>query len=188
MRAKKTLLTLTIVGLMALFLCLPASVFAGPGPNSSSVPTGYKKSGPSPAAFLLAGWRPNLDEFGEETGFGVLEVYIWVGAKLYIGIIQLDQPESAWTTPPTTATDLVITVDENDDISGWIFPSQIADEYKMPPDAVVVVLEEKDISDYELLLNVTTDDLAIDVSGGTIPLGFKHLLSCNVRLTFLIPQ
>ncbi|MCG7852960.1 MAG: hypothetical protein MIO92_10605, partial [Methanosarcinaceae archaeon] len=98
MNLRKSFLTLTIVGIMALMLCLAGTAIAGPGPNAGTVPTGYKTSGPSPKAFLMAGWIPNgfLNE-DPNRPIGILEAYVWLDGKLYFGILDKQHPENVMT-------------------------------------------------------------------------------------------
>ena len=92
MKSRKSLLTLTVTGIMVLLLCLTGTTLAGPGPNPGSGDTD-KIIGPSPKAFLLVGWIPNDDY--DETSEGTLEAYVWVNGKVYIGIIDREHPEIA---------------------------------------------------------------------------------------------
>jgi len=186
MSSRKSFWLISFSVCLILVFCLSGNAAAGPGPNSDSVAKSYKKTGPSPEAFLLVGWIPLGYEIGGKQR-GILEAYTWVNGKLYIGIIQFEHPE-----------DLMKGISENDllakfDIDGiltesWLFPSEIAQDYKVFDSDTVVVLEEKDISNFDRILDISDDDLSIDVTDGLKPLGFKHLFRCNVRLTFLVPQ
>jgi hypothetical protein len=206
MKVRKKFLTLTIAGLMALLFCLPASVFAGPGPNSGTVPANYKTSGPSPKAFLMAGWKPDA----AATNFGVLEAYVWVDDILYMAILDDNYPE--YLIEEATASDLVVQQDPvNGTLTGWIFPGAIAEAYNFPAATTrVVVLEEKDVTEWceevicaegagqpcepvtceegegLVLVDIQPGDLDPNVSGGY--LSYKHILRTNLKLTFLVPS
>jgi hypothetical protein len=208
---RKTLFTITIAGFVALFLCLPASVFAGPGPNSSSVPQGYKTSGPSPKAFLMAGWIPyEITPVGcSAQSPGVLEAYVWLDEKLYMGIVDDCYPE--YLIEGAAVSDLVVQEDQYGNITGWFFPGAIAEAYNFPPTTtLVVVLDEKDVTEWceeviclegaekpcepvtceedegLVLVDIQPEDL--DPNGNNGYLSYRHILRTNLKLTFLIPN
>jgi hypothetical protein len=169
---------------MALLLCLPGSVFAGSGPNSGTGPDNillsYKPKGPSPNAFILAGWRPPADY--PESILGILEVFVWVGGQFYSGVYDNEHSEGAMLA--ATESDIILL---DDDISYWTLPEEIATElYGKPAGTRVVVFEAKDVSDF----NVDTypiDNFYDWTIGGEAELGYRHMLYGNVKLTFLVP-
>ncbi|MGD8991377.1 MAG: hypothetical protein PVI00_07985, partial [Desulfobacterales bacterium] len=130
MKAQKTFFTLIIAGLMVLLLCLPVIVFAGGGPNPCTNPAAcdilvtHKVQGPSPNAFILAGWVP----IENNNGFGRLEVFVWVGGRFYSGVWELEHPEDTFLG--ATIADIVF-LDDDEDF--WTLPESIAvDLYGKP--------------------------------------------------------
>jgi hypothetical protein len=200
MKIRKTFLTLAIVGFMALFLCLPASVFAGPGPNPGGAPAEilqqYKPQGPSPEAFVMIGWRPYVE--GErpanctDSNFGVLEYFVWVDDMLFREIqwdcynpVYLD---NAYIGPPpchdvdTVPADIVFLDDPDDcvenDEEWWDldFPA-LRDAYGLPADTYVVVYELKDVREYAKEFLPATEELS-----------YRIIIRGNFKLTFLVKK
>jgi hypothetical protein len=191
MKARKTFLTLTIAGLITLLFCLPASVFAGPGPNSGTGPDNIlenrKVSGPNPVAFLLAGWRPT-----DTVGQGILEAFLWVEGQLFKGIMAYPHGEAAMQN--ASASTIIVLDDNPSDVNFWVFPEEIATElYGKPEHTLVVVLEPKDVSDFDVQGPHPKPNNPIELDVNNPPLGpwadfgYKYLLFGEVRLTFLVP-
>lgn len=180
MSSRKSFWLISFSVCLVLVFCLSGTVISGPGPNPGSGPNdileNYKASGPSLKAFLFVGWRYKFTDTNNQD-FGFLEALLWVDDQLYKGVINEEHPETAMKN--ATANDFIL-LDE--DLYYWEFPIDL-EAYNMPADTLVVVLEEKDVSNFEIELDPINLDIEPNVS-----LGYRHIMSGNVRLTFLVPK
>ena len=181
MKGKKSFLTLLIVGVVVVLFCLPGSVFAK-GPSPPIVGENEKLIGPLLKGVIIVGWRPYLvwDEVNEEfveTGFGDAEAFLMLEGKLYPGIVDKDVPEE------TDGGDGFL---QNiaADITDWKLPCQIVEDYDMGicPDSRAVIAYEKDVSNF----NIIED--AVNMGLYYLELTHKHILYCNVKVSFIIPK
>jgi hypothetical protein len=162
---KKNLFVVGVNVFIAMFLfALVANVLAG-GPNPG-VPGGFKATGPNLKGILVVGWKVNTDE---TIPCGtVTEAFLVVDNALYTGVIQCDTPEDVFlaATP--------------DDVTKWEFPEGIAEKYNMPTGTKVKVLEARDVSGFGVYQDVVSYMLPY-------PQSFKHMLACEIRMSFLQP-
>ncbi len=71
------------------------------------------------------------------------------------------------------------------DITCWEFPQQIAADYNMDPlETLVRVLSEKDV----LTFGIDDNTERPENYGLNIPLSFKHMLYCEVKISFLVSE
>ena len=170
MKVKKNLLTFTVAGLMAFLFCLPvAEVMAG-GNNPPGGEVEYKQMGPKVKGQLIVGWRY---DYAEEVDYGDVEANILVEGKLHTAIIKSDVIEDTFL-----ALEAV-------DILEWLFPTEIADEYNMPLNTKVVVLEEKDVIDFQMLPDREPPTIYTDPNSN---LTHKHVFLSKVKISFLVPK
>jgi hypothetical protein len=169
MKRKNTFLNLAMVGLIAVLLHLPAMVIAGGGPGPGVA--GFRQSGPNLKGVIFAGWLENMNENGLDTTYGTVEVFLHIDDKLYVGIIDTDNPES----------EFLGTVEA--DVITWPLPEQIAIDYEMPEGTKVAILSVDDVSDFDVEEEVELDTKTSNED----VLSYKHVLHCEVKVSFLVP-
>ena len=176
MKGKKSFLILLMACAMVVVFCLPGAVFAK-GPNSGVVPVGSKLIGPLLKGVLILGWKTILDDGVFETGIGDVEALLYLEGKFYYAIYDKFVPE-------TTVEDDGFLETTAADITGGTLPCQIAEDYGMGicgGTGEAVIWEEKDVANFVPQWNVA----ALGVPGFQ---SYKHVLSCEVKISFLIPK
>jgi len=162
-----------VVSVVCVFLAFllfsyASEIIAGVGPNPS-VPAGYKVMGPNLKGTLIVGYYPNV----QDPGRGFVEAYLLVEGKFYAAVLSNEKPEDVFlATSPM-------------DITCWEFPQQIAADYNMDPlETLVRVLSEKAV------LTFGIDDNTERPENYGLPdsLSFKHMLYCEVKISFLVPE
>jgi len=169
MKRKSYLVVSVVCVFFAVLLFSYASeIIAGVGPNPS-VPAGFKVMGPNLKGTLIVGYYP----YNSTSNFGYVEAYLLVEGKFYAAVLSADKPEEVFLeTSPM-------------DITSWEFPQQIAANYNMDPSETLVrVLSEKDV----LAFGIDDNTERPGSYGLPIPLSFKHMLYCEVKISFLVPQ
>jgi hypothetical protein len=207
MKRRNGLIALTIVGLMAVLLCLPVPAIGGGNPPN--VGEGLKVVGPNLHAELIMGWR-------ESTGTGLIDVFVRVNDKLYMfqeegsaaGFISLFDPDPTATDPAFDHFDIPYFVQNN---SG-LLPDDIKDDFN-PSAVAAVVANEADVTNYEFQCLGVVNDSACDCSGDSLcplvvlgvpqpevvcycPLGpppgnmvqdYKYFVHSNIKISFAEP-
>jgi hypothetical protein len=176
MKRKKNFLNVAMVGIIAIFLYLPVTVIAGGGPNPN-VPAGYKQIGPGLKGFLLGGWIEPAT-LGPGVG-GDVELFLAVEDKLYNVVLYEDNPEGLDCTPPNTGFLCTTAVD----ITTFQLPQDLVDDYGMGDLTIARVLEEKDVSNFRLIENISPS-FGLGTGSAVI---YKHMFHCMVKITFLEP-
>ena len=179
MKAKKTFLTLAIVGLMAALLCFPASVFAK-GPNSGTIPAGSKIIGPSVQGLLFLGWVAPTSY--PEDDFGVVEAVLYLGSYTYYGVyaanVPLDRGDGGDGFMQRTPAD----------ITGGNLPCEIVEDFGVGSCSgpeIAVIWEEKDVMNFQTSWD--TDSKLRLVTGPGFPI-YMEGLSCEVKISFQVPK
>lgn len=184
MKAKKTFLTLAIVGLMTVLLCFPASVFAK-GPNAG-VPAGYKlKNGPK-GGVLFLGWIPYDPGALPPNDLGRVEAVLYLKGYTYYGIYAENVPEDR----PGANDGFLQTTPA--DITGGNLPCEIVEDFGKElagaceagtVTASAVVFEESDVSNFQTSWDTPTKFRLTGLPGDAT---YEYGVSCEVDVSFLV--
>ena len=191
----RSLVALTISGIMVLLFCLPASVVRGANPGW---PTGFKMTGPAVHGELIISWRPYGPEVSESaSGLGVQEAFLRVKDRLYV----LEYGEQPWNW-------MLTYVSTPADVAEWsaLLPAQIAEDFGFPLGTWPTISEAKDVKEFEFrCLGVVEEGECVPgglyLSGcpdygvwfcqdqGTTagPLDHKFFIHCAVTINWLVP-
>ena len=166
MKGKKSFLTLLMACFVVVLFCLAGTAIGGPGPNPS-IPADSKLIGPNLQGVIIAGWI----ETDPTYNFGTVEVFLLINDRLYTGIISTNFPETEFLESTPSG------------ITQFALPDQIAIDYNMGEGAEALIFDEKDVSN----LNVI-DSVSLDITVGPLSPNYKHVLHCDVKISFLLPK
>ena len=174
MKTRRELITVVTLCMIALIFCFPCTVLAGGSPNPpifldpscpplnpNNVPCpGEKIVGPVTKADLIA-------VFNSDTG--QVDAFIFINGVLYFAELSTNKMEADFDK--TTV----------EDIPTWRFPDAIADQFGVDfgHGGRVVIAEAKDITNF--VNEPRVDALVPGVA-------FKHIISCDVKISFIVPR
>ena len=163
----------TICIILALMLAFGIAVHALAAGRPNPGVEGYKVIGPSVKGILIVGWK--VDE--------QVDAFLHIDGQLYASVLGApNQPEGY---PPTTISEDQFLIALPADVLTWPFPSKIAEYYNMPSNTVVRVLTEKDVMKFSLIQHIDNEN-ETNIPYST--LSYKHMIHCEVKLSFLIPK
>jgi len=165
--------TLTTIILLLLFCFAGAAFGAKAGNNPPVVGASEKLIGPNLQGTLLVGWRET------STGLGTVEAYLTIGGKAYVKTMECDYNEYLFnsTISPEVSAEEVTT---------YSLPDQIVEDQNMDLSCRAVIFSTHDVSNLGIQDFTPETDCTNCVEDG-IPI-YKHIMHCDVKVSFICPK